>query len=179
MQYYKLNVYDVERIPNYGGSIWCYAQKGTSHFETDELKSLETLETTLNINDLHSFEIFKNRTEQSKIELMALLYHIKREQKTIVGIGCPGRSSTLLNYCGIDTSLLPYIAEQSTSLKLGLYSPGSHIPIVDEERMFQEQPDYALLLSWHYSESIIKNLRQKGLRSKIILPLPDVNIIEP
>ena len=65
------------------------------------------------------------------------------------------------------------------SLKLGLFTPGSHIPIVDEDRMFQEQPDYALLLSWHYSEPIIKKLRQKGLRSKIILPLPEVKIIEP
>ena len=110
---------------------------------------------------------------------MTLLYNLKVEQKTIVGIGCPGRSSTLLNYCGIDTSILPYIAEQSTSLKLGLFSPGSHIPIIDEERMFQEQPDYTLLLSWHYSEAIIKKLRQKGLRSKIILPLPEVKIIEP
>ena len=47
-------------ILNYGGSIRCYSQKGTSHFGTDELKRLETLETTLNINDLHSFEIFNN-----------------------------------------------------------------------------------------------------------------------
>ena len=179
MQHYKLNVYDVERISNYGGSIRCYSQKGTSHFETDDLKKLETLETTRKINDLQSFEILKNKTEQSKLDLMTLLYNIKGEQKTIVGIGCPGRSITLLNYCGIDTLLLPYIAEQSSCLKLGLFTPGSHIPIIDEERMFQEQPDYALLLSWHYSEPIIKKLRQKGLRSKIILPLPDVKIIEP
>ena len=179
MQYYNLNIYDIENIANYGGSIRCYAQKGTSHFESDELKRLETLETSRKINDLQSFEIFKNRTEQSKFDLMTLLYNIKGEQKTIVGIGCPGRSSTLLNYCGIDTSILPYIAEQSTCLKLGLFSPGSHIPIIDEERMFQEKPDYALLLTWHYSESIIKKLRQKGFRSKIILPLPDVKIIEP
>ena len=179
MQYYNLNIYDIENIANYGGSIRCYAQKGTSHFETDELKRLETLETTRKINDLQSFEIFKNRTEQSKFDLMTLLYNLKVEQKTIVGIGCPGRSSTLLNYCGIDTSILSYIAEQSTCLKLGLFSPGSHIPIIDEERMFQEQPDYTLLLSWHYSEAIIKKLRQKGLRSKIILPLPEVKIIEP
>ena len=179
MRYYNLNIYDIENIANYGGSIRCYAQKGTSHFETDDLKKLETLENARKINDLQSFEIFKNRTEQSKFDLMTLLYNIKGEQKTIVGIGCPGRSSTLLNYCGIDNSILPYIAEQSTCLKLGLLSPGSHIPIIDEERMFQEQPDYALLLSWHYSEPIIKKLRQKGLRSKIILPLPEVKIIEP
>ena len=179
MQYYNLNIYDIENIANYGGSIRCYAQKGTSHFETDELKRLETLETTRKINDIQSFEIFKNRTEQSKFDLTTLLYNIKGEQKTIVGIGCPGRSSTLLNYCGIDTSILSYIAEQSTSLKLGLHLPGKHIPIVDEAIMFQEQPEYAVMLSWHYWEPIVKKLRQKGLKSKIVIPLPELKILEP
>ena len=178
MQYNNFNIYDVENITNYGGSIRCYAQKGTSRFETDELKSLETLEMTKNINDLQSLELFKKRTEQSKFDLMTLLYNLKNDQKTIVGIGCPGRASTLLNYCGIDTSLLPYIAEQSTCLKIGLFLPGSHIPIIDEEIMFQAQPDYVLLLSWHYFEPIIRKLREKGLRSKIILPLPEVKVIE-
>ena len=84
MQYYKLNVYDVERIPNYGGSIRCYSQKGTSHVETDDMKKLETLETARKINDFQSFEILKNKTEQSKFDLMTLLYNIKGEQKTIV-----------------------------------------------------------------------------------------------
>ena len=61
-----------------------------------------------------------------------------------------------------------YIAEQSTSLKLGLYVPGKHIPIVDEKLMLENQPDYALILSWHYYENIVNNLRNKGLKSKII-----------
>ena len=50
-------------------------------------------------------------------------------------------------------------------MKLGLFTPGTHIPVVDEERMFREQPDYALMLSWHYAAPIIRGLRQRGLRS--------------
>jgi hypothetical protein len=73
---------------------------------------------------------------------------------------------------------MPYIAEQSNSLKLGLFLPGKHIPIVDEARLFAEQPDYAVMLSWHYAGPIIRNMRQKGLRSKIVVPLPHFRIVE-
>ena len=103
---------------------------------------------------------------------------LKSEGKTIVGIGCPGRSATLLKFCGITPDLLPYIAEQSTSLKLGMFTPNTHIPVVDEAIMLKEQPDYALILSWHYAAPIIKNVRNKGLRSKIIVPLPEVKVVE-
>jgi hypothetical protein len=67
-----------------------------------------------------------------------MLLRLAGEGLASPGIGCPGRSSTLLNYCGIDSSLMPYIAEQSTSLKLGLHLPGRHIPIVDEAKLFAE-----------------------------------------
>ena len=74
---------------------------------------------------------------------------------------------------------MPYIAEQPTSLKLGLFVPGKHIPFVDEAIMFEEQPDYAVMLSWHYWRPIVKKLREKGLKSKIVIPLPELEILEP
>ena len=55
--------------------------------------------------------------------------------------------------------------------------PGNHIPIFDEKKMLEEQPDYALMLSWHYWEPIVKKLREKGLKSKIIIPLPEIIIV--
>jgi hypothetical protein len=58
-----------------------------------------------------------------------------------------------------------------------LFLPGRHIPIVDEARLFNEEPEYCLMLSWHYAEPIIANLRQRGLRSKIIVPLPAVHVV--
>jgi hypothetical protein len=109
---------------------------------------------------------------------LQLLVRLKLEGHQTPGVGCPGRCSTLINFCNVDTEMIPYIAEQSTSLKLGLFLPGKHIPIVDEGRLFRENPEYCLMLSWHYAEPIIKNLRGKGLKSKIIIPLPEVRIIE-
>jgi hypothetical protein len=96
----------------------------------------------------------------------------------VVGIGSPGRAATLLSYCNIDVDTMSYIAEQSTSLKLGLFMPGSHVPILDEHLMLEEQPEYALLLSWHYWKPIVEKLRAKGLRSKIIIPLPSMQILD-
>jgi hypothetical protein len=72
---------------------------------------------------------------------------------------------------------MPYIAEQPTSLKKGLFSPGKHIPVVDNEVLFREQPDYVVLLAWHYSEPIAHDLRRRGLKSKLIVPLPECKII--
>ena len=74
--------------------------------------------------------------------------------------------------------LMPYIAEQSTSLKLGLYLPGKHIPIISDEILYKEQPDYVVLLAWHYWEPIVKILRDNGLKSKFVIPLPEVKILE-
>ncbi len=116
--------------------------------------------------------------EAAKLALQKLLVELKQAGMPAPGIGCPGRASTLLNYCNIDPVLMPYIAEQSSSLKLGLYLPGKHIPVVDEKRLFEEQPEYAVMLSWHYAEPIIAKLRQRGLRSKIIVPLPRLRIVE-
>ena len=83
-----------------------------------------------------------------------------------------------MNYQYLDKDTLSYIAEQSTSLKLGLFTPGTYIPIVDEKIMLEEQPDFAIILSWHYWEPIVKNLRAKGLKSKVVIPLPEVKIID-
>ena len=175
---YQFTIVDAERIPNYGGSIRVYAKKGTGHPASRRLCELLETEEREQLYSPQPFAQFRERTIRSKLNLQALLVDLKRRGKRVVGIGCPGRASTLLNYCSIDPDLLPYIAEQSSSLKLGLFLPGKHIPIVDERIMFEENPDYAVILSWHYAQPIIAKLRQKGLRSKLILPLPEVRVLE-
>ena len=101
---------------------------------------------------------------------------IKTSKKTIVGISAPARSATVLNFCNIDSNVLDYVAEKS-SLKIGKFTPGSHIEVVDDEKLIQEQPDYALLLSWHLSDSIVSKIKKDGYRGKIIVPLPEPKII--
>ena len=84
---------------------------------------------------------------------------------------------TLLEYCNLDKKKIEYIAEQKTSLKIGLFTPGTKIPVVDEKKSIKYPPDYAIMLSWHYSKSIIQNLKRKKFKPKIILPLPKIKIL--
>jgi hypothetical protein len=169
---------DVERIPNYGGSIRVYAKKGLNHPVSENVDKLIDLENKDRTYDEATYEEFSLKIQLSRKKLRSLMISLAQDDKKVVGIGCPGRCATLLTYCGITPDLLPYIAEQETSLKLGMFTPCTHIPVEDEALMLKEQPEYALILSWHYAQPIIKTLRAKGLRSKIIIPLPEINIIE-
>lgn len=169
---------DAERIPNYGGSIRVYARKGTGHPVDPRVADLIALEERHEAYADASYERFAERIRSSRRAIRSLVVRLADEHKRLVGVGCPGRAITLLAYCGITPDLMPYIAEQATSLKLGLCTPSTHIPIRDEAIMLKEQPDYAMILSWHYAEPIIAALRRKGLRSKIIVPLPELRIID-
>jgi len=175
---YNFTVVDVERIENYGGSIRVFAVKGKGHKISNRIVDLLAKEQQFGLYERPAFDDFAEKVQKSKKDLMEFIVEARKKGEQVVGIGCPGRSSTLMNYCNIDTDLMPYIAEQSTSLKLGLYLPGMHIPIVDEEVIFRKNPEYVLMLSWHYWQPIAANLRKKGLKSKIVLPLPEVQIYE-
>jgi C-methyltransferase C-terminal domain/Putative zinc binding domain/Methyltransferase domain len=178
LSYYGFTVTDAEKIPNYGGSIRVYAIKGKGIESSERLRGLLDEENRIGLNSDAPYDRFRQTVLKSKRDLIRLLVDLAAQGKAAPGIGCPGRSSTLLNFVGVTPDLMPYIAEQSTSLKIGLFLPGRHIPIVDEARLFEEQPDHAVMLSWHYAEPIIAGLRRRGLKSKIIMPLPEVRIVE-
>jgi uncharacterized protein YifE (UPF0438 family) len=175
--YYNFTVIDAERIPNYGGSIRCYAQKGKNRKVSKNIIALLKDEDKNKLYDESTWLKFSKKVEDSKKKFKVFISGILKKNKTLCGVGSPGRSCTLINYFDVSKLEMSYIAEQSSSLKLGLYIPGKHIPIIDEKIMLKKQPDYALLLSWHYYENIVKNLRNKGLKSKIIIPLPEIKVL--
>lgn len=176
--YYDFTVVDIDRIPNYGGSIRVYAQKGKNHPVGSSVTDLLKEEDRRGLYSEAIYADFASRIRKSKRQLQKLLVEALGRGERIVGIGSPGRAATLLSYCNIDVDTMSYIAEQSTSLKLGLFMPGSHVPIIDEKVMLEEQPEYAVVLSWHYWKPIVDKLRAKGLKSKIIIPLPEVRILD-
>ena len=107
-----------------------------------------------------------------------MLKSIKREGKSIAGVSAPAKGMTLLNYCRIGTETLDFITEKAT-LKIGKYTPGSHIPIVGDSELVKRMPDYALLLAWNFADEIMKNLdeyRRKG--GKFIIPIPSARIVD-
>src|SRR5262249_36787636 len=144
------------RIPTHGGSIRVYsARKGKYPIDPVVSHLLELEKGSITKETLARFA---RAVTQTKLDLLALLKEIKRARTRIYGIGAPSRASTLINYVGLDNGILDFVLEIKGSYKIGKYVPGTTIPVVDEERLFGDQPEYALLLSWHIADELIPKL---------------------
>ncbi len=175
---YDFTVTDVERGDRYGGNLRVHITKGKGRPVSQNVRRLLKKERAAGLGKLATYTKFAQRVQKARLEFMDFLIKTKRSGKTIVGKSCPGRASTLLNYYGVGPELIPYLAELPTSLKLGMYLPGKHIPVVNERILFKEQPDYLVLLSWHYAIPIMKRLKAAGLKSDFVIPLPDLKIVK-
>lgn len=175
---YDMDVYRVERVARYGGNIRVFtARKGKRPVESS-VGELLRVEEQYGLYDERVYADFRSRVAKSRDDLLALAFKAKSSGQSFVGKSCPGRCATLLNYCDIGTYFMPFIAEQSTSLKLGLHLPGKHIPIVADDVLIREQPDYIVILAWHLAQPIKRVLRDMGLKSKLMVPLPEAKIID-
>ncbi len=172
-----MSLVDAERITAAGGSIRVYAMKG-QHEMSQRAKDLIASEEKAGMYDLAELKKFADRALKARRKLVMLLLQLKEQGAHIVGIGGPARSNTLLNFCKIDSTMLDYSGEKNGSPKIGLFAPGSHIPIFDEAKMFAEQPEYGFLQSWHIGEELVKKLKELGYKGKFIMPLPEPRIIE-
>lgn len=171
-----MDVFDAERIEAQGGSIRAFACFKNKFKILPSVQKIVKNEDDIKISSLDTMKEFARRIEDNKNKLRSLLQQLKAEGKTIVGIGAPARSSTVLNYCQIGPDFLDFVAEKS-QLKIGKLTPGTHIKVVDDDELSKANPDYALLLSWHLKESIIPKIRDGGFKGKFIIPLPNVEIL--
>ena len=176
--YYDMEVFDVKRADRYGGNIRAYVGRKGRRPIAQRVPDLLALEVKKGLFEPRTYADFRARVFESRDRLMELAFQARRRGERFVGNSCPGRCSTLLNYYGMTRDLMPYLAEQPTSLKLGLYLPGKHIPVVPNQRLIDEQPEEVVLLAWHYAQPIAEQLRARGLKSKFITPLPEVRVLD-
>ena len=177
LETHGLQVIHAKRIPTHGGSIRVYAARKERYPVKDSVEQQLKQEAPVVLNT-ESLAEFKRRVVLSKLELHALLHSIKKQKKRIYGIGAPSRASTLINYVGIDDGIVDCVLEIEGSHKVGKYVPGTLIPVVNEERLFTDQPEYAMLFSWHIADELIPKLRQKGFNEAFIIPLPEPHIVD-
>ena len=176
--YYDFTIVDVRKTDRYGGNIRCYLARGKGHTAKPSVQALLDEELRMGLNKSAYYATFRSKCEQLRDDFANLLRRLKVDGKSVVGNSCPARCSTLLNYAGVGREVMPYIAEQPHSLKLHQHLPGKHMPIVNNQRLIDEQPDYVVLLAWHLAEPIMQQLRARGLKSKFIVPMPEVKIID-
>lgn len=175
---YGLEVFDVQRGERYGGNIRAYVAHEGVYPVTAAVHDLLELEEASGLHEPATWDGFRERVFESRDRFMDFMIGAHKRGETVVGNSCPGRCSTLLNFYGVTPDLMPYIGELPTSLKLGKYLPGKHIPVVENSRIREDQPDYLVLLAWHYTEPIVERLRREGVKSKLIVPLPEFTILD-
>ena len=120
---------------------------------------------------------FRERVTRSKLELYELLAGLKADGARVYGIGAPSRASTLVNYVGLDDGIVDCVLEIAGSKKIDKYMPGTAIPVLEESKLYDDQPEYALLLSWHIADELCENLRRKGFLGRFVVPLPEPRIL--
>jgi len=175
LEKHGLEIIHTKEIPTHGGSIRVYAARKGKYPIKDTVNALLDKEKSA-ILDKEKLLEFKERIVISKLGLHSLLLDIKKQGKHIYGIGAPSRASTLINYVGLDDGILDYVLEIKGSHKIGKYMPGTLIPVVEESKLFEDQPEYALLLSWHIADELASKLKEKGFKGKFIVPLPTPRI---
>lgn len=176
MNKHDLEIFHVKKIPTHGGSIRVYAARPGQYEIQDSVAAILEEENADTFEQ--QLEDFKQRVVQSKLDLYKLLADIKRDGGRIHGIGAPSRASTLINYVGLDAEILDYVLEVPGSYKTGKYMPGTTIPCIEETVLFEKQPEYAMMLSWHIAEEIMPKLKAKGFKGDFIIPLPSPRIVK-
>lgn len=173
-----LEVFDVEPLPVHGGSMRYYLARKGSRAVSGRVADQLGKEAELGLDKAATYEVLRARIEASRTSLIALLQKARAETgEAVAAYGATSKSTTVTNYCGIDTELVRYICD-TTPIKQGKYSPGTHIPIKPYEEFQREYPSYTLLFAWNHMQEIMdKESAYLDSGGKWIVYVPEVRIL--
>ena len=174
-----LIIFRVDNLSVHGGSNRIYARHAnipTNLIPDDSVRDNLGKEREFGVDNFQMYEIFAERVNKSKNDLVELLTKLKDEGKRVVSIGATSKSTTVFNYCGIDKSLIECITD-TTPDKQGLLAPGSHIPVVDRESVNLNDYDYAFLGAWNFKD-VIANKEREFVENggKFITHVPEIMV---
>jgi len=178
MEAHGLKVFDVEELKSHGGSLRVYACRAESrtHAVLPSVEHLIAEEKRAGLDSPEGYKGFAGQVEETKFALVEFLLTAARQGKSVAGYGAPGKSATLLHYCGIGKDLIEYTVDRSP-YKQGRFLPGNHIPIFHPDRIRETKPDYIVILPWNLKEEIKQQLqfiREWG--GRFVVPIPKVTV---
>jgi NDP-4-keto-2,6-dideoxyhexose 3-C-methyltransferase len=166
---------DVELNDINGGSFSIVAGKRGGRFQpTPAVAALAAREAELQLETLEPYRQFAARTRQCREGLLDFLRRGGSSGRRVCGLGASTKGNVILQYCGIDERILPKIGEVNAD-KFGCVTPGSHIPIVSQDALLAEKPDYLLVLPWHFRAFFEGSEKLSGRR--LVFPLPEVETV--
>jgi hypothetical protein len=178
MEAHGLRVFDVEELKSHGGSLRVYACRAgakTHGIERNVTKVL-TDEERAGLSMVEGYQSFARQVRETKLALVEFLLAAAQQGKKVAGYGAPGKSATLLHYCGIGRDLIAFTVDRSP-YKQGRFLPGNHIPIHHPDKIRETKPDYVVILPWNLKDEIMEQLRFiRDWGGRFVVPIPKVTV---
>ena len=173
-----LSVFDVEKLGTHGGSLRVFAQRSDTgiHQVSAKVEELITEENNAGMTTIDFYRDFQEHAEKVKNDFLRFLIEKKSQGKLVVGYGAAAKGNTLLNFAGVKSDLIKYVVDRSPH-KQGKFMPGSRIPIVSEDRLASDKPDFVVIFPWNLSDEIVdqlKNLSSSG--TEFVTAVPQLSV---
>jgi SAM-dependent methyltransferase len=173
-----LSVVRLDRVPVHGGSLRVYAGHRERGDHAEAVREQVRREEENGIVDPDRYRRLARDGVGHRAALRELLDELRTSGGTLAGYGAPAKGNTLLNYCGIDRDIIPFIADRSP-LKVGKYTPGTHIPVLPPSALLERQPDFTLILAWNFAREIMDQQREYAeAGGRFIIPIPKPGLLE-
>lgn len=173
-----LSMFDVAEIPTHGGSLRIFAK----HSENNSIQVSERVQEVLlkenefGLNEISTYQSYQESSEKVKNDFLSCLLKAKKEGKKVVAYGAAAKGVTLLNFCGVRKDLINYVVDASPH-KQDKFLPGIHIPVLNEDNIKKDRPDFVVILPWNLKEEISNQLsyiREWG--GQFIVAVPEIEI---
>lgn len=172
----NMEIYRIEMIPTQGGSLRIFASHQGAFPVEESVRELESSERSGEYEKIETYRAMERRVLALRDELLALLTRLRREGKHIAAYSAPAKGNILLNYFGLK-NYLDFIVDKSEA-KQGLYTPGTHFFVYPPEKIYEEKPDYLVILCWNIVDEVVKQLREyHDAGGKFIIPIPAIRIL--
>ncbi len=173
---YGFEVSDLKNFAIHGGSLRIFVTRKGVQEISNSVGAMINQEIDAGLFSLKTLNEFSVKVSEHRENLRSLILGLKNEGCKIAAVSAPAKGMTLINYCGFDNEVIDFVTEKS-GLKKGKHTPGSLIPVCGDNKMLEEQPDYALLLAWNFKDEIKRNLWQyQEAGGKFIIPIPNPTI---
>jgi len=169
-------IIDVEFNDINGGSFSVTVKKSVEGNDINHSQAVNDIlenENELLLDTLEPYIDFAKRVEKLKCELIDFVEKIKKDNQTICVLGASTKGNVLLQYCEFTDSDIPFVGEVNPE-KYGRFTPGTKIPIISEDELIAKEPDYLLVLPWHFKEFFLAS--GKFGKSKLVFPLPELSV---
>lgn len=174
-----LELFDVDEIPTHGGSLRIYAKHKEDGSKTisPNVAALLKKEAVKGMSGLAYYDNFQQKAFNVKVNLVEFLLSQKKENKKVAAYGAAAKGNTLLNFCGVKNDIIDFVVDANPN-KQNKFLPASHIPVLNEEHLKNQKPDFVIILPWNLKEEVMSQLSYiRNWGGKFVIPIPELQVI--